>query len=185
MPDALRQLTETIRYSGSTVDLAEIACIRTCTPDEIPEIPRRLLVHDRDMTSTLEAHYGTKLQLRVLHRSLEAGVFVRQVVLETSDTQRPVELGAIRMHLEHFDHAPRREIEACIRPLGAILESYQIPYNCRPGEFFVTNDRSLADAAFGMEHDEPLYGRWNTILTPESAVLADVIEILAPLVSKN
>src|SRR5438309_1401373 len=49
--------------------------------EEVPEPYRQLLVHDRDMTPTLEAFHGDRIHLRVLERRIEEHALWRQVVL--------------------------------------------------------------------------------------------------------
>ena len=48
---------------------------------DIPLPYRDLLVHDQDMTSTLETHFDVTLQVRVLEKNLDETHLTRQVVL--------------------------------------------------------------------------------------------------------
>jgi hypothetical protein len=74
----------------------------------MPEPYRRLLVHQRDMTPTLEAAYSQKIHLRVLKHSLRDNVFSRQVLLLLEDGVTPVEFGGIRIYLEHLAAEAKR-----------------------------------------------------------------------------
>ena len=45
-----------------------LAAVEVVDPASVPQPYRRLLVHDSDMTSTLEDHYGEPIMLKVLNR---------------------------------------------------------------------------------------------------------------------
>jgi len=154
-------------------------CIRVLAPAELPRWARSLLVHDRDMTSTLEAFHGSSIHIRTLARDESRGVLVRQVVLET-ESNEAVEFGAIRIHLDRFDAEPRELIESSVVPLGGVLERFGIAYSCRPSRYFETVDASLSGPIFGAEDAVPLYGRQNTSFDPGGRVIAEVVEVLAP-----
>ena len=68
--------------------------------EAVPEPERSLLVHDRDMTRTLERHHGDTIHLRVLSRFHEGDVYGRESILQLDRSDRPVEYGAIRIHLD-------------------------------------------------------------------------------------
>src|SRR5689334_20543234 len=54
--------------------------------EEVPEPYRQLLVHDFDMTPTLERYHRERLHLRVIGRQLHGDSFARLVVLTTNET---------------------------------------------------------------------------------------------------
>lgn len=164
--DALRQLHE------EAIDGAAM-----------PQPYRRLLVHDSDMTSTLERYHGERLTLRVLARRQRGEVLIREVVLcgETSGTA--VEFGAIRIDLARFPPPARQQILACRRPLGAVLAAFDIAYLSRPMRFLRLRANDEVARALALERGEgdPLYGRQNELLTPAGRRLAEVVEVLPPL----
>ena len=57
----------------------------------VPQPYRKLLVHDGDMTPTLENFYDASIHLEVLKREQHGDFYFRQVVLHTDDTNQPVE----------------------------------------------------------------------------------------------
>ena len=73
----------------------------------MPEPYRRLLVHDRDMTPTMEAAYDRKMNLRVLKYALDQEVFSRQILLIPEGSETPVVFGAIKIYLDEFPAAAR------------------------------------------------------------------------------
>jgi chorismate-pyruvate lyase len=147
---------------------------------EMPEPYRRLLVHDRDMTPTMEAAYDRKMNLRVLKYSLDLEVFSRQIVLVPEGGQTPVVFGAIKIYLDEFPTAARDLVLERKMPLGTILESQSIRHFSKPDGFFeVEADASICQA---LEIAGParLYGRRNVLGNSTGRKLAQVLEILPP-----
>lgn len=147
---------------------------------EMPEPYRRLLVHDRDMTPTMESAYGRKMNLRVLKYALDDEVFSRQIVLLPEGGESPVVFGAIKIYLDEFPAAARDLVLERRLPLGTILESQAIQHFSRPDGFFeVEADASICDA---LEIIGPakLYGRRNVLGNAAGRKLAQVLEILPP-----
>lgn len=151
------------------------------TPGEtLPQPYRSLLVHDQDMTSTLEYYWSCQLRVRVLAVRRNGDLLNRQVLLVTDPGDRAVEYGAIEIDLGCFQPAAREEIVACRLPLGSILRRHAVAYVCRPGAFFRIAPDSITSGAFQVRADEPLYGRHNMLMSPAGRRLAEVVEILAP-----
>jgi chorismate-pyruvate lyase len=147
---------------------------------DVPEPCRQLLVHDRDMTPTLEAFHEERIHLRVLARRLDGDACARQVVLMLNGSARPVEFGAIVIHLEHFPPAAREEVLEGRRPLGTILHDHRIAHQSRPLAFLrVTSDRVMNEALH-LPEPRSLYGRRNVIWDADENQLANIVEILPP-----
>lgn len=146
----------------------------------IPQPYRDLLVHDRDMTPTLEAFYGEPIHLRVMSRAAPSGVLFREVVLVTTESARPVEFGAIRILLDGFGNSARELILEGLVPLGTILKQEEIPHRSDPQRYFRVEPDQVVARALEMEGREPLYGRHNLISSPVGRVLAEMVEILPP-----
>src|SRR4051812_38585026 len=78
---------------------APMPMLTTVLGPDMPEPYRGLLVNQGDMTPTLERFHRSKLHLRVIGSNRHRDEYRRQVVL-LSDAERPVEFGAICIHLE-------------------------------------------------------------------------------------
>ena len=154
------------------------AGIEDIEPDALPEPSRSLLVHERDMTGTLAAFWGSPIELRPLRVHREGEVLYRQVVLIATNKRIPVEAGAIRIHLDRFPPEALGEITGNRRPLGAILAEYRIPYTCSPRGFFRIPTNRFLREAFGDVRDTMHYGRRNRLVNPAGELLAEVVEIL-------
>jgi chorismate-pyruvate lyase len=133
------------------------------------------------MTPTLEAFHDERIHLRLLDRRLEGETLSREVVLTTDQTLRPVEFGAIAIHLQHFPEAARETILGCHTPLGTILADFEIEHSSHPRGFFQIEADGLICESLGLDGPCTLYGRRNVLSTPAGHALAEVVEILPPL----
>jgi hypothetical protein len=157
--------------------------VRRAESCELPEPERSLLAHDRDMTPTLEAAYGGRLQLRVLRYAVSAGSVNRLVALVMEGRQEPVGMGAIHIFVTRLPSAAKERVLQLREPFGRILQETGVTHYSRPVAYFdVTADSVIMDA-LGMRESCILHGRRNTIWNASGEELADVVEILPP--SKN
>jgi len=149
--------------------------------EEMPEPYKSLLVHQRDMTPTLEAFHGRSVHLRVLGRERRGQDYFREVVLQLEDTELPVEFGAIKIHLKLFAAAVREQILREQWPLGHILKDYAVPQTSRPGAYLRIASDQLISRVLGLTGAQVLFGRRNTLLDARERPLAEIIEILPPV----
>lgn len=173
----LHPLAEFYRSAGRSLPVH-----RAVSPDLIPEPQRTLLVHHRDMTSTLEQFHGRRIHLEVLSQEIHGTCLHRQVVLLLDDTDEPVEFGATRVHLDRFEEPWRSDIVAARRPLGGILNVSGLAYVSRPSAFISVEPDSFLRKALRLASPAPhdLYGRQNTLRTPDGLEIAEILEILPP-----
>jgi chorismate-pyruvate lyase len=149
--------------------------------EDVPEPNRRLLVHSSDMTPTLETFYQRRLGLTVLSREIEHEEYLREVVLKLSDGGQPVEYGVIRICLGRLPGPARERVLQEQRPLGNILRSEGIPHISWPQAFFRICSDSHTGAVLRLREPCDLYGRRNVLLDGARRLLAEVIEIVAPV----
>jgi hypothetical protein len=146
----------------------------------VPEPYQRLLVHDGDMTPTLESFYGSTIHLEVLRREKRDSFYFREVVLLTDDMDKRVEFGAIKIFLDLFPLAARNDILAERLPLGSILAKYKIAHTSRPKAFLRIEADEFINLSLGIIGKHMLYGRRNTLSNPDGHPLAEIVEILPP-----
>ncbi len=146
----------------------------------IPQPYRDLLVHDRDMTPTLEAFHGELIHLRVMSRDAPSGILFREVVLVTTASAKPVEFGAIRIRLDGFGASAREMIREGLLPLGTILKRENVPHLSDPQRYLRVEPDQVVAQALELDGREPLYGRHNLISGEDGRVLAEMVEILPP-----
>jgi chorismate-pyruvate lyase len=147
---------------------------------DIPEPCQSLLVHERDLTPTLESAYQRNMLLRVLHHTLSDSVLSRQVVLVPRGAATPAAFGAIKIYLENFPSRARALILEFRQPLGTILRTQQIGHASRPGAHIRIKPDDLVTNALRLADPGVLYGRRNVLLDAAHRVLARVVEILPP-----
>lgn len=148
--------------------------------EAIPEPYRTLLVHNRDMTRTLESHHGSTIRLRLLSTRREGDLYRRTVALVSEGDGKTVEFGATEAHLDRIPEPWRAEIVEGRHPLGGILNRSGIPYRSRPSAYFRTRGDAVIRAALGVVGEPWLYGRRNTLSDAEGRPLAEIVEILPP-----
>jgi hypothetical protein len=149
-------------------------------PDEIPQPYRALLVHQRDMTLTLEAHFGGRVVLRPLSTFTTGAWYYRRVLLAQEYSGRPVEMGAIRMKLAALPRKVQAEIRRNRVPLGRILRDGGVDFTSMPREFFAVTPNPEMMGVFWMREPRTLYGRRTEVLLGGRAI-GDIVEVL-PLV---
>jgi hypothetical protein len=147
-------------------------------PSDIPLPFRTLLVHERSMTLTLEAHWGP-LVLRILSTGTEGASYFRRVLLAQEYSGRPVEMGAIHIDLNAFAPPVRRQIIHDEVPLGRVLHEGGIDYVSRPKVFLSITPNSEMMGVFWMREPRALYGRRTDVLIGRRKV-GEIVEILPP-----
>ena len=168
-------LDDFYEHAGRT--LPKIAVVQGAA---VPEPYQQLLVHEGDMTPTLEKFYGATIHLQVLRREKRESFYFREVVLLTDDADRRVEYGAIKIFLDLFPLSARNDILAERLPLGSILAKYKIEHTSRPKGFLRIESDEYINLALGLTGKHTLYGRRNTLSNPDGHPLAEIVEILPP-----
>jgi chorismate-pyruvate lyase len=164
-------------YSRSGLSLPPLDQVES---EAVPEPYKSLLVHERDMTSTLENFHKIGIHLRLISRQQRGDEYFREVVLALDGTEKPVEFGAIKIHLNRFSEPARQEILREQFPLGHILKDFGIEYQSRPKAFLrIASDKTI-NGLLGLTGAHLLYGRRNTLLSRADEPLAEIVEILPP-----
>ena len=157
-----------------------LPAVRQVPGNDVPQPYGSLLVGDHDMTPTLEAFHGDTIEIRVIERKVESDSLARIVVLLLEGSGKPVEFGAIIIHLEHFPQEARDRILEGHIPLGTILATYHVNHISCPKAFIQVASDAMMEEALCLQGRRTLYGRRNVLLTPQNEILADIVEILPP-----
>lgn len=158
----------------------ELPVIEQIDGDDMPEPYRELLVHNSDMTPTLEKFHGERIYLNVISRQTRGDFYFREVILLTQRTRRPVEFGAIKINLSLFPQGARKLIHEEEEPLGTILSEFKIPHSSKPKAFLRITADAFIKGALQISGKQVLYGRRNTLFDPQHRPLAEIVEILPP-----
>ncbi|HKS37069.1 MAG TPA: hypothetical protein VJW76_07760 [Verrucomicrobiae bacterium] len=148
--------------------------------EAVPQPYKQLLVHNDDMTPTLEKFYAQDIHLRVFGRRQKGGEYFREVVLLLDNNDQPVEFGAIKIDLELFSDETRKQILDERRPLGHILNECGIKHSSRPKAFLRVASDKVINEALQLTGAHVLYGRRNTLFDSQDRPLAEIVEILPP-----
>ena len=180
MPDMLELLFPLSRfYEEQGINIPEVCRVES---DEVPQPYQSLLVHQNDMTPTLEKFHSGILELEVLRRKLDEDILAREVVLRVENVGKATEFGAIIIYLLNYPVAAREDIIAGHLPLGTILAKHLVQHESCPQAFIRILSDPTINSALGISVGQVwLYGRRNRLTTPAGEILADILEILPPV----
>ena len=151
---------------------------RKTSPARIPSPYHDLLVHENEMTQTLERHAGGPVAVRVLATSSAGRWYSRRVLLVLESSGRPMAIGAVRIRLDAFNARTRARILQQQVPLGRLLREAAIDYLSRPTAFFEVTPNAEMMGVFWMREAGTLYGRQTQIMLGGARV-GDIVEILS------
>ena len=158
----------------------EIPATKIVAPYEIPMPYRSLLVHEDDMTITLERHFGGRVALRALSTFTSGAWYFRRVLLVQEYSGRPVEMGAIRMKLDGFGARLKKQILKNEVPLGRLLRDSGFKYASHAMAYLAITPNPEMMGVFWMRESKTLYGR-RTEIVHAGTKIGDIVEVL-PLV---
>lgn len=144
----------------------------------MPLPQRDLLVHESDMTSTLQKHYAATIGLEVLRVGELNGLYTREVILTEEGAGKSIEYGVIEIDLAQFNPEQRELILAGKEPLGGILNRLKANYTSGPLGYFEVVAPEICREKFNMENSEKLFGRYNQLTGRDGVVFATIVEIL-------
>ena len=170
--DTLYPLDVVYRRAG-----IEMPGMKIVAPYEIPMPYRSLLVHEDDMTITLERHFGGRVILRALSTFTSGAWYFRRVLLVQEYTGRPVEMGAIRMKLDRFGARLKKQILENEVPLGRILRDGGFKYVSHAMAFLAITPNPEMMGVFWMREPRTLYGR-RTEIVRDGTKVGDIVEVL-------
>jgi hypothetical protein len=154
------------------------AALRMLGPDQLPEPARRLLVHQRDMTSTLAECHNSELRVEILQQKRSDDFYLREVFLRTIVADTIVEYGVIAIAMARFLPDQQSAIKAGKTPLGGLLHRFRIPFQSSPICFFSLAAGDRVNPALAVVNHGAAYGRFNHLATPAGEPLAWIMEIL-------
>ena len=164
-------------YERAGIDVPHVEAVE---PGDIPLPYRSLLVHESDMTLTLERHFGGRVMLRPLSTFTLRGSYFRRVLLVQEYAGQPVEMGAIRMELDAFGEKIRQQIVRNEIPLGRILRDGRFRYESHVKAYLQVTPNPEMMGVFWMREPRTLYGR-RTEIVRHGTKIGDIVEVL-PLV---
>lgn len=171
--DFVQPLTEFYAQAGMP-----LPHIQQIEGSDMPEPHRTLLVHEHDMTPTLEQHHGSRIHLQVLRSERQGNQYHREVVLRLDGSNKPVEFGANRVALDLYPTEAQHLILKEYVPLGSILARFNLVHTCHPSAYLRITADALISRELHVTVGSTLYGRRNTLRNPDGHALSDIVEIL-------
>ena len=111
----------------------------------------------------------------MLGREQRGDQYYREVILCLDRTEKPVEFGAIKIHLGSFPEEAGRQILEEHWPLGRILREHGINYTSRPKAFLRIASDKLINSVLQLSGAHLLYGRRNTLYGANNRALAEIV----------
>ena len=149
---------------------------------DVPAAMRHLLTAPGPLTPRLEHHRGGPLALRVLERRRNGDDYARRVVLLDDDA--PVLLGAIAVDLARLPPAVRAAVLAERLPFGHVVTTGMT----KPSALLRIAPDAALTAALQLPADVAgawLYGRRRTVIDERAAVVAAIVDVLAPIPTRR
>jgi hypothetical protein len=171
------ELPELYRLFRADIPLPDYALV---APDAVPEPYRGLLVHNHHMTVTVEAFYGSPVNVHVLERRLADDTYARKILLELQSDGRVVQFGVPRIRLNFCSAPVRAAILEERTPLGRILIEHDVLRRIEPTAYFRITPGPKLTRWFGLPAPRATYGRLGIIHCDEQPAI-EVLEILAPI----
>lgn len=146
----------------------------------MPEPYKELLVHNRNMTSTLEAYHGGTIYIERLNVFSDDEETTREVILRRDGDGKPLEYGAARMFRHTLTPEALFLIDDGRLPLGTILRVCDCEHTVQPSGFFKIRSTAFFANAFDAAAVSHFYGRRNALVGLDGSLIAEVCEILPP-----
>lgn len=148
--------------------------------DTVPEPYRSLLVHNNEMTPTLETHHESSIHLELVRCERRGDFYFREVVLRLDTDDKPVEFGAIKVYIARFPDDAQDLILREELPLGRIILECGVAHHTEAKSFLRVQSDALMQDKFNLESAVTLYGRKAVISDPQGRPLSEIVEILPP-----
>ncbi|MCM8530053.1 MAG: tryptophan 7-halogenase [Lentisphaeraceae bacterium] len=148
------------------------------TPTEVPQPYRGLLIHQRDMTPTLSNFHKSLIRIEALHSWQSNQMYYREVLLFSKASDRPLLYGGIKINLDLLPKDAAQKVLAEKEPLGGILAEYKVEHSSEPSAYFKIQAGSFIAEKLAVDKGSLLYGRRNTLYSPNKEAIAEIVEIL-------
>lgn len=159
-------------------DAATLGQFEEVAADQIPEPSRTLLTHDQHMTVTVETHYQTSVDVKVLQTRTDGDHYSRRILLTRKSDDGVVQYGIVRLNRSVLAPDVRDEIERQEIPLGRILINHGVLRAVKLLSLLKIRCGSELASAFEMEVGQICYGRTALIYCDGSPAI-ELLEIVS------
>ena len=131
------------------------------------------------MTVTVEKHYGSPVDVKVLDSSHQGDSYARKILLTLQKSGKVVQFGLVRVRFQHVSDEVRDRIVAGKTPLGRVLIENNVLRTITPTAFLrILPGPAMLDW-FAMKEVAAVYGRL-AVIDCDGQPAVEVLEILAP-----
>lgn len=146
----------------------------------MPDVFRKLLVHDEHMTVTVEAHHNSPVDVEVLRTRATETHYSRKIRLARRSDGQVVQFGIVRLNLDYLGPDARQEIESQQTPLGRILIEHNILRTVKLLSLWkITPSEDLCNL-FSLQNPATCYGR-TALIYCNGVIAVELLEIVTPV----
>jgi len=160
-------------------DVAMLGQFDEVPATELPPGARALLDHDQHMTLTVEAHYGSPVDVQVLASNVTATHYARKIVLNCHSDGKVVQFGIVRLHLDSLSVGVREEIDRTEAPLGRILIQHNILRTVRLLSLWQIVPAAELCGLFSLQQPDTCHGR-TALIYCDAVPAVELLEIVRP-----
>jgi len=146
----------------------------------IPEPYKQLLVHDRNMTATLEGYHGGTIYIEPINVLSDDDETTREVILRRDIDAKSLEYGVSRTFRHRLPYEALFLIDDGRLPLGTILKVCDVEHTVQPSGFFKISATPFLKKALQTNDATGFYGRRNALVSLDGNTIAEVCEVLPP-----
>jgi chorismate-pyruvate lyase len=146
--------------------------------DDVPQPSRSLLNHDQHMTVTVEKHYETSVDVKVLQTRTEGDHYSRKSLLTKHSDGGVVQYGIVRINKSYLTPVVREEIETKETPLGRVLINHNVLRKVKLLSLLKIECGPELAREFGFEIGQTCYGRTALIFCDGSPAI-ELLEIVS------
>ncbi len=165
-------------FYDSSDDLGKFDLV---APIDMPPPYRLLLDHQHHMTVTVEKHFKSPVDVRVLKVHESDDHYARCITLVTRSDERVVQYGIVRIRWDAVSHEVGRLIRAARVPLGRILIEHNVMRDVSLAGLWRIQPATELKRLFGCpdEAHGETFGR-TALIRVESAPAIELLEVVAP-----
>ncbi len=119
----LTQLLTLFYPHGADHDLGRF---QPLSSEYVPEPYRKLLDHHSHMTVTVESHFRSPVDVRVVQSTTDSTWYAREILLATQSDGLVVQYGIVRLKYGVLAKPVWQEIESGEKPLGRVLIDHDV-----------------------------------------------------------
>lgn len=157
-----------------------LARFRRVAGDALPPAYAQLLDHENHMTITVEAYYGSPVDVRVVRRLESGDRYSREILLATQGDGRIVQYGIVRLRPDRLQPHVWEEVRRGDVPLGRVLIRNNVFRQVELSALWeVTAGTALAEL-LQLPPESTTYGRTARIYCDGEPAI-ELLEIVAPV----